>query len=220
MKSSRKSSLKLKVCGLTQKSNLGAVVASGVDFAGLIFYPRSPRYMADKLLSADLDAFRDDIPFVGVFVNDDINVLIETAKSYSLNIIQLHGNESPAYCQQVREQGFQVMKVFGVGESFDFSQLEPYLPFTDFFLFDTQSPQHGGTGISFKWSMLKGYPYDKPFWVGGGVGVENLPSLLSLQLPHLYAVDMNSALEISPGLKDISKVEASVNIIDAHNSNA
>lgn len=175
--------------------------------------------MADKLLPADLDAYRDDISFVGVFVNEEINVLIETANSYSLNIIQLHGKESPAYCQQVREQGFQVMKVFGVGASFDFSQLEPYLPVADFFLFDTQSPQHGGTGLSFQWSMLQEYPYDRPFWVGGGVGVENLPSLLSLQLPHLYAVDMNSALEISPGLKDISKVEASVNIIAAHNSN-
>ncbi len=218
MKSSRKSSLKLKVCGLTQKSNLESVVASGVDFAGLIFYQKSPRYMADKLLSADLDAYREHVSFVGVFVNETLEVLIELSRQFQLNIIQLHGIESPEYCQNVQEQGFQVMKVFGVGESFDFSSLKPYLPVVDYFLFDTKSPQYGGTGVSFQWSVLKDYPYDKPFWVGGGVSVENLPSLLSLHLPHLYAVDMNSALEISPGLKDISKVKASVKIMADYNS--
>jgi phosphoribosylanthranilate isomerase len=218
LKSSRKSSLKLKVCGLTQKSNLESVVASGVDFAGLIFYQKSPRYMADKLLSADLDAYREHVSFVGVFVNETLEVLIELSRQFQLNIIQLHGIESPEYCQNVQEQGFQVMKVFGVGESFDFSSLKPYLPVVDYFLFDTKSPQYGGTGVSFQWSVLKDYPYDKPFWVGGGVSVENLPSLLSLHLPHLYAVDMNSALEISPGLKDISKVKASVKIMADYNS--
>lgn len=220
MKSSRKSSLKLKVCGLIQKSNLESVVASGVDFVGLIFYPKSPRYMANKLLPADLDALREHVSFVGVFVNESLEVLIEISRQYHLNIIQLHGNESPEYCQMVQEHGFLVMKVFGVGDSFDFSLLKPYLPFVDYFLFDTKSPQHGGTGVSFQWSVLQDYPYDKPFWVGGGVGVENLPSLLSLHLPHLYAVDMNSALEISPGIKDIAKVKASVKIIADDNSNA
>jgi phosphoribosylanthranilate isomerase len=211
--SNRKNSVRLKVCGLKDSHNLKAVVDAGVDLVGLIFYPPSPRCMADILLPEHITSLPDTIQKVGVFVNQDIEVIIQKDKDYQLDIIQLHGYEQTEYCARLQTAGKKVMKAFGVDDHFDFRSIEPYLPCVDFFLFDTKSPQHGGSGIAFNWNKLKEYPFDKPFFVGGGVGLENLETLLALNLPHLYAVDMNSRLEIAPGLKDIEKVKRVVDII-------
>lgn len=168
--------------------------------------------MADVLLPEDIVSLPDTIRKVGVFVNQDIEVIIQIADNYQLDIIQLHGNEQPEYCARLQMAGKKVMKAFGVDDHFDFRSMEPYLSCVDYFLFDTQSPQHGGSGVPFNWNQLKEYPFDKPFLVGGGVGLENLEALLAMHLPHLYAVDMNSRLEMAPGLKDIEKVKSAVDL--------
>lgn len=176
--------------------------------------------MVDILLPDDVVSLPENIQKVGVFVNQDIEQIIEMANAYQLDIIQLHGNESPVFCRSLRAKGFKVMKAFGIDEYFDFQVMEPYQEVVDYFLFDTKTPKHGGSGLSFDWNKLKEYPYDIPFFVGGGVGLENLDVLLSMNLPHLHAVDMNSRLEVSPGVKDIEKVKTAVRMVSSHSLNS
>lgn len=207
----RKNAVRIKICGLA--SNAEEVLQEGIDYAGLIFYSKSPRYVVGKLDANSVQAWSKNILKVGVFVNEDLEQIVAHAKDYGLNYIQLHGDESPDDAYFLKSCGIGVIKAFGVGEDFNFQIMEPFLDKVDFFLFDTKTPEHGGSGKSFNWKSLENYPYEVPFFVGGGVGVENLPDLLSLQLPKLFAVDLNSKLEISPGLKDMDKVRKAVSIV-------
>lgn len=179
----------------------------------MIFYEKSPRYVVDSLYPEDIWFLPDEVEKVGVFVNADFEEIRGYAKLYQLDLIQLHGQESPELCARLQAAGYVVVKAFGVGENFDFSELESYKNVSDFFLFDTKTPVHGGSGVAFDWNLLKQYPYDVPVFVGGGVSLENVQDLLSLDFPFLYAVDMNSKLELEPGLKDIGKVEEAVRLV-------
>lgn len=205
--------MKLKVCGLKHKSNLYATVEAGVDYVGMIFYEKSPRYVVDSLYPEEIWFLPDEVEKVGVFVNADFEEITKNARLYQLDLIQLHGQESPELCAQLQEAGYVVVKAFGVGENFDFSEMEPYRTVADFFLFDTKTPAHGGSGLAFDWNVLKQYPYDVPVFVGGGVSLENVKDLLDFDFPFLYAVDMNSKLELEPGLKVIGKVEEAVRLV-------
>jgi phosphoribosylanthranilate isomerase len=211
LKSSRKNSVKVKICGLTSK--LDQISELDIDYVGFIFYAKSPRYVVGKLSPEELAALPSRIQKVGVFVNEDQQLIKQLVLDYQLDFVQLHGIESPEVCQDLQQQDIRVIKAFGVGEQFDFEVLKPYLGKVSFFLFDTATVSHGGSGKAFDWSLLKQYPFEVPIFVGGGVGVDNLESLLSQEIPHLYAVDMNSKLEISPGLKDIAKAQAAITIL-------
>jgi phosphoribosylanthranilate isomerase len=211
LKSSRKNSVKVKICGLTSK--LDQISELDIDYVGFIFYSKSPRYVVGKLSPEELAALPSRIQKVGVFVNEDQQLIKQLVLDYQLDFVQLHGIESPEVCQDLQQQDIRVIKAFGVGEQFDFEVLKPYLGKVSFFLFDTATVSHGGSGKAFDWSLLKQYPFEVPIFVGGGVGVDNLESLLSQEIPHLYAVDMNSKLEISPGLKDIAKAQAAIRVL-------
>jgi phosphoribosylanthranilate isomerase len=211
LKSSRKNSVKVKICGLTSK--LDQISELDIDYVGFIFYSKSPRYVVGKLSPEELAALPSRIQKVGVFVNEDQQLIRQLVLDYQLDFVQLHGIESPEVCQDLQQQDIRVIKAFGVGEQFDFEVLKPYLGKVSFFLFDTATVSHGGSGKAFDWSLLKQYPFEVPIFVGGGVGVDNLESLLSQEIPHLYAVDMNSKLEISPGLKDIAKAQAAIRVL-------
>jgi phosphoribosylanthranilate isomerase len=211
LKSSRKNSVKVKICGLTSK--LDQISELDIDYVGFIFYSKSPRYVVGKLSPEELAALPSRIQKVGVFVNEDQQLIRQLVFDYQLDFVQLHGIESPEVCQDLQQQDIRVIKAFGVGEQFDFEVLKPYLGKVSFFLFDTATVSHGGSGKAFDWSLLKQYPFEVPIFVGGGVGVDNLESLLSQEIPHLYAVDMNSKLEISPGLKDIAKAQAAIRVL-------
>lgn len=213
MSNNKKNSVRIKVCGLKQSNNLSAVAAAGADYVGMIFFPGSPRYAADTLPVGALPDLPGHIVKVGVFVNESTETIQRIAEAYRLQAVQLHGKETPEQCEALRGQGYQVLKVFGVGEDFDFSVLDPYLGKVDFFLFDTKTPDHGGSGISFNWSLLTQYPYDTPVFIGGGVSLENVTRLLAMELPFLHAIDMNSRLETEPGLKDIGKVKEAVRLV-------
>jgi phosphoribosylanthranilate isomerase len=205
--------VKIKICGLKHKTNLFDVVEAGVDYVGMIFYEKSPRYVLDSLYPEDVWFLPDEVEKIGVFVNASFDEIKKYAKLYQLNLIQLHGNETPEVCKQLQDLGYGVIKAFGVDESFDFNSLNPYQSSVDFFLFDTKTSDHGGSGITFDWNILTNYTLDIPVFIGGGVGLENLNELLNFNFPFLYSVDMNSKLEIEPGLKDISKVQKAVELV-------
>jgi phosphoribosylanthranilate isomerase len=205
--------VKIKICGLKHKTNLFDVVEAGVDYVGMIFYEKSPRFVLDSLYPEDVWFLPDEVEKIGVFVNASFDEIKKYAKLYQLNLIQLHGNETPEVCKQLQDLGYGVIKAFGVDESFDFNSLNPYQSSVDFFLFDTKTSDHGGSGITFDWNILTNYTLDIPIFIGGGVGLENLNELLNFNFPFLYSVDMNSKLEIEPGLKDISKVQKAVELV-------
>jgi phosphoribosylanthranilate isomerase len=203
--------VKVKICGLS--SDLPELASLGMDYAGFIFYGKSPRCVLGKIAPDELSVFPAGVKKIGVFVDEELSVMQQLAADFQLDILQLHGSESPELCRKIRGIGFPVIKAFGVGSDFNFERLRPYLDSVDFFLFDTATSAHGGSGKTFDWNVLQRYPFDIPILVGGGVGLENLSELLESAIPHLHAVDMNSKLEIAPGVKNISRVQAAINIV-------
>ena len=203
--------IKLKICGV----NENPIEVSGIkpDYLGLIFYSKSPRYYDGPKLHLS-----STIQLVGVFVNMNIQQVLAKTEFYSLDVIQLHGNESPEYCQQLRQalqqQGLQkkVWKVVSVSDRIDFNSLRPFTAYADCFLFDTFSKARGGSGKQFNWNILNDYNLNKPFILSGGVDPESIEAIRRMAqsgLP-LHAVDINSRFEIKPGLKDIQKLKSFV----------
>ncbi|MCO5249137.1 MAG: phosphoribosylanthranilate isomerase [Chitinophagales bacterium] len=207
-----KQKIKLKVCGLKFKNNLFDVVNAGVDFVGMIFYEKSPRYVIDTLYPEDIWCLPDEVEKIGVFVNADIDFVKKYVRLYQLDFIQLHGNESPEICRQLSELDYRIIKVFAVDENFDFGVMQAYLKVVDYFLLDTKTSGYGGSGNTFDWNILEKYPYQVPIFIGGGIGIENMQELLEKEYPFIYALDMNSRLESEPGIKDITKVKEAVSI--------
>lgn len=187
--------------------NLQAIAALQPDYLGFIFYPKSKRFMADALSPEQLAALPSSIQKVGVFVNAGAEYILEQAKAYGLNVLQLHGDESPEDCAALQGKGYQLIKAFGLNKDFTFEQLKPYAGVVDFYLFDTKGPAYGGNGVTFDWSVLAGYDQHKPFFLSGGIGLEELRELEKLQDMQLHALDVNSRFEQEPGLKDVDLLE-------------
>lgn len=190
------------------------------DYLGFIFYPQSPRYVGDSFILPELP---EQIQKVGVFVNQNSDFILSKINIYKLNLIQLHGYESPGFCQQLKLQAlknassFKIMKAFGMNENFDFSQIIDYEPFIDFILLDTKTPQFGGTGQSFDWQLLQNLKTQKPIFMSGGISLDNLDSLLTFintTSLNIVAIDVNSRFEVSPGLKDIEKLKTLTNKVN------
>lgn len=187
--------------------NIREVIKYQPDYLGFIFYPGSPRYAGENM--GELSTL--DIPYsikkTGVFVNESTYKIKQIAKSISLDMVQLHGKEPVADCIELRKSGIKIIKVFSVGEDFEFSQMQPYADHVDYFLFDTKGKYHGGNSIPFDWEIIEKYPFKIPFFLGGGMGIENIDLVKQIKNPYLYALDANSRLETSPGLKDPEKVK-------------
>lgn len=198
--------MKLKVCGMRESTNISELLKLSPDFMGFIFFAKSKRDVADSLDVELLASFPDSTQKVGVFVNAELDFVKGKVEQFGLNLVQLHGDESPEYCFDLKSKGIKTMKVFSVGESFDFNQLEAYKPYVDFFLFDTKGEERGGNGVQFDWSILKGYDQEIPFFLSGGIDLENLEQLSELKGMNLHAIDVNSKFEIEPGLKDVDKL--------------
>lgn len=201
----------LKVCGMLHPDNILEVAALQPDYLGFIFFKGSKRY-AGELDPEVVKALPDKIQRTGVFVNEDSELVLELVHKYGLNAVQLHGAESPEYCRDIAQQikaiqpEFKVIKSFGVNADFDFQQLEAYLGLADYFLFDTQTPDHGGSGKKFDWSLLDKYKLDVPYFLSGGIGPESVEALNEISDPRLLAIDINSRFELEPGLKDAGKL--------------
>lgn len=205
-------SVKLKVCGMKYVDNLKELVALAPDYIGFIFYPASPRYMGGSLTPEDLKIVPTSIQKTGVFVNADTETMLSIARKYQLNALQLHGQETPEQCKALKAAGYEIIKVFGIGDGFDFGTLASYKPYINYFLFDTQSKQYGGTGIAFDWEILKHYDNEIPFFLSGGISLDNITQIQRLQGFNLYAIDVNSCFETAPGYKDIEMLKALKNL--------
>jgi phosphoribosylanthranilate isomerase len=199
--------LKLKICGMKFPDNIREVIQYQPDYLGFIFYPGSPRYAGDSMEELSTLDIPPSIKKTGVFVNESTDKIKQVALSISLDMVQLHGQEPVADCIELKKSGLKVIKVFSVGQDFDFGLMEPYVNDVDYFLFDTKGKYHGGNSIPFDWEIIEKYPFRIPFFLGGGIGLENIDLVKQIKNPYLYALDANSRLEISPGLKDPEKVK-------------
>ncbi|WP_083320647.1 phosphoribosylanthranilate isomerase [Hymenobacter glacialis] len=200
------SRLLVKVCGMRDEAALAEVAALAPDFLGFIFAPASPRYMAAALAAEKVQGLPASIWKVGVFVNATTETILEAARRFGLAAVQLHGQEPPAQCEELGEAGLLVMKAFSVGNAVNVARLLPYVPFCDFFLFDTKGAAPGGNGTVFDWSLLAGYNLPVPYFLAGGLALEHAAELAALRLPGLVGVDLNSGFETAPGVKDAGRL--------------
>ncbi|KAB7726167.1 phosphoribosylanthranilate isomerase [Rudanella paleaurantiibacter] len=199
--------MNVKVCGLRDADNLKEVAALNPDFVGFIFYDKSPRFVGEELDVEVVRSLPRNIRKVGVFVNASPESIIRNVKKYDLQYVQLHGTETPDFCKSLRMRGINIIKAFRVDETFNFSMLNNYKLQCDFFLFDAKGEQPGGNGFAFDWSLLSRYDNEKPFFISGGIGLNNLADLEQIRHLKLYGVDVNSQVEVSPGVKDIEKLK-------------
>ncbi len=201
------SNLKIKVCGMRDPENILGVIAALPDYMGFIFYPKSKRFVGVEPSVKVLDMIPDSVRKVGVFVDETLDKVFEIIRSWQLNVVQLHGNESPQCCQQFKNSGIAVFKAFSVDESFDFAALKAYSAVCDYFLFDTKGQLRGGTGQKFNWQLLENYKGDVPFFLSGGIGPEDIDAIRQFRHQQLYGIDINSGFEISAAMKDVEKVK-------------
>lgn len=200
-------SLKLKVCGMRDPENIQQLAALQPDYMGFIFYAPSKRFVAD-LDPALITLLPAGIKPTGVFVDESLDKVIELSNKYQLQAIQLHGAESVDYCFNLKEQiaDAEVIKAFGVNEEFNFELLNTYQHVVDYFLFDTQTVAHGGSGKTFDWAVLENYQLQVPYFLSGGIGLEHVPLFKAISDPRLYAVDVNSRFESAAAIKNIEQL--------------
>lgn len=198
------------------KHNTAEVAALLPNYLGFIFYEGSKRNY-----TGEVPKLSKSIKKVGVFIDATINFVIQKIVDFQLDVIQLHGDESPEYCKEVKKQikalplgeglgeDLQIWKVFSIKKTFNFEKLNPYENIVDAFLFDTKGKEKGGNGYSFNWDVLKNYSSAIPFVLSGGIGLEEISAvkeILKTKLP-IMAIDVNSKFEIAPGLKNIEDLK-------------
>lgn len=208
--------MKIKVCGLRNPGNILHIAALPVDFIGLILYPGSPRYAASEALAEWIEQQRaalSQVEIVGVFVNAEIEEVLNAVYDYRLDYVQLHGDESPDYCRELGSfrslssmSAVKFIKAFRVDEHFDFSSVAPYASWCSYALFDTRSTEYGGTGKHFDWELLQQYGGPLPFLLSGGIGEEDVTALRRFSHPLMLGVDINSRFESAPAEKDVEKI--------------
>ena len=203
--------MKIKICGLKHPDNIKAIAALAPDYMGFICYAPSPRYATDLQTETLVDV-AETIYKTAVFVNEDAETIAKLIDTYNFDAIQLHGNEDPEFCNPFRDK-VTVIKAFGVDKDFDFERLNEFAGSVDYFLFDTKTDKHGGSGLAFNWSLLNKYKLDIPFFLSGGLSLENLEEVRLIEHPQFYGVDLNSRFEIEPGLKDINKLKKAFDIL-------
>ena len=203
--------MKIKVCGLKYPDNIEAVAALKPDYMGFICYKLSPRFIDD--LSADvLNSLSLSISKTAVFVNETQERIDSLITQYGFNAIQLHGNESPEFCRAFKNR-VTVLKAFGIDDDFDFERLAAYKDSVDYFLFDTKTVAHGGSGKVFNWDVISKYDMDIPFFLSGGLDIDNLEKINEIKHPAFYGVDLNSRFETMPGMKDINRLEKAFKLL-------
>lgn len=195
--------------------NIEAVATLPIDMLGFIFFEKSSRDIESK--TADFKNHPNigelNVSRVGVFVNAEISFLLEKVGAYYLNYVQLHGNESPDYCQNLKAvwPTIKIIKAFSVDDDFNFEKTKPYEPFCDLFLFDTKGKKRGGNGVKFNWQILKKYQGMRPFLLSGGIGMEDGMEIKKLDLKMLYGVDVNSGFEDAPAIKNVGNLKYFIN---------
>ncbi|KUJ56627.1 phosphoribosylanthranilate isomerase [Chryseobacterium aquaticum] len=210
-KQEAKSQSQLKVCGLTQLSQIRELVALKIDFLGFIFYAKSPRFVLNYLTLDDISKINHSRK-VGVFVNETIENIVEFSEKSDLNLIQLHGDENDEYILRLRKslnEKIQIIKVIRIGNQ-TIEELQNTInrqPITNnYLLFDTDSKAFGGTGNTFDWQILNQLKINKPYFLSGGISLENVGETNKL-IQQPFALDVNSKFETEPGIKDVEKIK-------------
>jgi phosphoribosylanthranilate isomerase len=204
-KINKRQSLRIKVCGMTRIDQMHELGEMGVEFAGMIFYPKSPRYVLNHLKGEEVRKARLKVYKVGVFVNADYEEMMKQVDDFGLDMVQLHGDESPRFCEQVSNY-ISVIKAFRLAPNDPISwKIRSFQDAADLFLFDTLGVGYGGTGKKFDWTVLKGENIKKPFFLSGGIepgDVDRIRDFLKESAAaNLFAIDVNSCFESSPGIK-------------------
>lgn len=212
--------MKLKVCGLTKINQIQELISLNTDFLGFIFYEKSPRFVLNHLSLEGISAINHQGK-VGVFVNETIEKIVKISEKAKLNFIQLHGDEDENFIKDLRKnvkKEVKLIKVFRVGETFNF-QFSIFNSLVDYFLFDTDSKAFGGTGKTFDWQILNEIEIPKPYFLSGGISLENIKNLQNFvkvnmrenktltKLNTPFALDINSKFEIEPGIKNLEKIK-------------
>jgi phosphoribosylanthranilate isomerase len=203
--------MKIKVCGMLQPENIEQLVGLNPDYIGFIFYKHSKRYIGDQIAEQIQRLIPAHIQKVGVFVDEPFNSLLERYYFNKLDILQLHGSESPGYCLKLKKRGITVIKAFIISDNFDFECIKSYEPCCDYFLFDTAGQTVGGTGLKFNWELISHYKGKTPFFLSGGINSSDCDPIRKIKHSDLFAVDINSGFETVPGIKDILKVSIFIN---------
>ena len=204
--------MRIKVCGLTNINQVRQLNELGIEFAGFNFYRRSPRYVYKSMPSTAIKKLRGKINKVGVFVDEDIDEVLRTIDDCGLYLVQLHGNESPRYCEKISNY-ITVIKVFRLSDDDNVEwKIKDYYEVADMFMFDTATPGFGGSGKKFDWQLLKDLKINKPFFLAGGIAPDDVDELKKFAIQpvakDLFAVDINSRFEVMPGVKDVDMIKA------------
>lgn len=214
--------MKLKVCGMKYEDNILEVATLSPDYLGFIFYEKSSRYFERIIPQLPKTTKK-----VGVFVNASLEYILDKINTHHLDLVQLHGEESPQFCSEFKDhldkelvsrgkpdlhfKNIKIIKVFSIKDKFDFSILESYENVCDYYLFDTKGKLPGGNGFTFNWNVLKDYPSSKPYFLSGGIGLETIETIKMFfetdASKYCYAIDINSQFEMEAGLKDIEKLK-------------
>ena len=229
----------IKVCGMRDAQNIREVSQLGVDMIGMIFYPKSPRYVEMQSSHAGIipDYAKEDIGVsdssensskdssktparVGVFVDDMVQNIVTRVVNYHLDYVQLHGNEPREMCENLRSTldpdirpGIKIIKAISVSDALDIQKYKEYVGAVDLFLFDTKCKTVGGSGRQFDWQVLEQYDGEVPFLLSGGIGPDDASRLHAFHHPKCIGIDLNSRFEIEPGVKDVEKLKGFLNEI-------
>lgn len=194
--------MRLKICGMKYQENISEVAQLKPEYLGFIFYEKSSRFFDDVI-----PPLPETIKKVGIFVDEKVEFISGKIEKYKLSVIQLHGHESPEICRLLKSTGAEVIKVFSIKDTFDFSVLTPYEDVCDYYLFDTKGKLPGGNGYTFNWEVLKNYPSTKPYFLSGGIGLDEIETIKDFlkkqESQYCHAIDVNSKFEIGAGLKNI-----------------
>jgi len=202
--------MRVKVCGITQEEQLLKLPETGATFAGLIFYPKSPRYVLRQMTTSQIKK-ENNVNKVGVFVNASVEEVLHMVDECRLHMVQLHGDETPRYCEKIADY-ISVVKAFRISDSDNIGwRIKDYMEVCDMFMFDTEGAGYGGTGKKFDWGKLHEVAVGKPYFLSGGIEPADVEKLKSFSLlpeaKALFAIDINSRFEILPGVKDVEQIK-------------
>ena len=210
----------IKVCGMREPDNIRELLELKPDYVGFIFYAHSKRFVGELHADAMASIF-SSTKKTGVFVNETMDTMADKVMQYDLDVVQMHGDESAEFCRSFRkflrnvqtEKHVEIIKAFGISEGFDFGILASYEDFVDYFLFDTKTTEHGGSGVCFDWSILENYHGKKSYILSGGLSPDNIHGINEIKDARFYGIDLNSKFEINAGVKDIDKLRSVFEII-------
>lgn len=203
--------MKIKVCGMKYYQNISDLTSLDIDMMGMILYPKSARYVGNiseyEVSKIHYSLSARNIKKVGVFVNSNSKDILHTIKEFKLDYVQLHGNETPDFCRELKQQ-VNLIKAFSISEEADFEQTNLYEGICSYFLFDTKTSLYGGSGQKFDWTILKAYQGQTPFLLSGGISANDAKDIKCIEHPLFSGIDLNSRFEVEPAMKDINLLTA------------